>query len=94
MTGETGGRKRRLFKTIGGALDEIRSHKVLPVPVHELGRVGVVVEIHRHGSAFAQADQRPRKLVVVHRRGDDPIGRELDQAWRDPNRVVGARRDR
>ena len=35
MTGETGGRKRRLFKPIGGALDEIRRHKVLPVPVHD-----------------------------------------------------------
>ena len=61
------------------------------MPVQLLGRIGVVVDIDDGLAAFAQPKKRARKLIVVERRGDDPIGRELDEPRSDPDRVVGGR---
>ena len=58
---------------LGRAVDLARNH--LAVPVHQLGRVGVVVDIDDDALAFLEAQQRPRKLAVVERRRDDMVGR-------------------
>ena len=53
--------ERRAF--LGGAIHIARDH--LPVPVHQLRRVGVVVDIDDDPLPFREAQQRSRKLAVI-----------------------------
>ena len=61
----------------------------LAVPVHELRRIGVIVDVHHDLLSFLESEQGPRKLAVVERRGDDMIRSQFDQAGRDTQAVVG-----
>src|SRR6185437_3170393 len=70
-----------------GAVHIARDH--LAVPVYELGRVGVVVDVHHRALAFLEAQQRAGELAVVEGRRDDVIRRQFGKACRDPQGVVG-----
>ena len=76
--------ERRAF--LGGAIDVARDH--LPVPVHQLRRIGVIVNIDDDPLPFLEAQQRSRKLAVIERGRDDVIGRQLDQPGSNAQRVV------
>src|SRR5262249_47811708 len=66
--------RRTLF---GSAIDRAWDH--LAMPVHELGRVGFVVDIDHSSLAFLEPQERAGELVVVERRGNDMVGCELNQ---------------
>ena len=76
--------ERRAF--LGRAVHVARDH--LPVPMDQLRRVGVVVNIDDGALPFLEAQQRSGKLAVIERGGDDVVGRQLDQAGCDAQRVV------
>ena len=58
------------------------------MPVHQLRRVGVVVNIDDDPLPFLEAQQRSRKLAVIERGRDDVLRRQLDQPGSDAQRVV------
>ena len=66
---------------LGGAVHVARDH--LPVPVHQLRRIGVVVNIDNDLLPFLEAQQRPRKLAVIEGGRDDVLGRQLDEPGSD-----------
>ena len=59
------------------------------MPVHELRRIGVIVDVHHDLLSFLKSEQGPGKLTVVERRGDDVTRRQFDQASCDTQAVVG-----
>ena len=79
------GHEGRAF--LGRAVHVARDH--LAVPVHQFGRVGVVVNVDDDPLAFLESQQRPRKLPVVQRGRDDVVGAQFDETGRDPQGVVG-----
>jgi hypothetical protein len=46
-------------------IDVARDH--LPMPMHEFGHVGVVVDVDYRALSFLEADERPWKLAVIER---------------------------
>ena len=76
--------RRALF---GCSIDIGRNE--LPVPVELLRRVGLIVNLDFYPLPFLQTQQRPRKLSVVGRDGDDAIRRQLNGFRGDRERVVG-----
>jgi hypothetical protein len=56
--------------------------------MHKLGRVGVIEQVDHHALALRETQQRPRKLTIIERRGDDVIGCELNATGGNSQRVV------
>ena len=67
---------------IGGTVGVARDH--LAVPVNQLRRIGIVVQVHDDAPAFLEPQQRSRKLSVVQGRGDDVFGCQFDQSGGNP----------
>jgi hypothetical protein len=61
----------------------------LPVPMHEFGRVSIVVHIDHNALPLFETQERPRKLIVVKRRGDDVLGSQFYKACPDAQGIVG-----
>jgi hypothetical protein len=71
--------ERRTF--LGGAVHVAGDH--LPVPVDQLRRVGVVVNIDDDPLPFPEAQQRSRKLAIIEGGRNDVLGRQLDEPGSD-----------
>ena len=67
--------KRRAF--LGSPVHVAGDH--LPVPVDQLRRVGVVVNIDDDPLPFLEAQQRSGELAVIEGARDDMVRRQLDQ---------------
>ena len=66
---------------LGGAVHVAPDH--LPVPVHQLRRIGFVMNIDNDLLPFLEPQQRPRKLAVIESGRDDMVGRQLDEPGSD-----------
>ena len=60
--------------------------------MHQLGMVGVIVDVHRHRPALLHAQQRPGELPIMGGGRDDRVWREFDQKAADAQGVVGSGR--
>ena len=67
--------------------------QVETVPVHDVVDVGIVADIDADLAALAEAQHRARNRAVVGKGVDDLSGGELQPQRRDPQRMVGARRN-
>ena len=63
------------------------------MPVHQLRRIGIVVDIDDNPLPFREAQQRSGKLAVIEGGGNDVVRRHLDQPCADAQRVVRLFRD-
>ncbi len=66
----------------------------LPVPVDELGDVGIVEEVHRYRHALVQANERAWNTAVVADGADGVVFGDVDQNGRDAQRYVSRARGR
>ena len=58
------------------------------MPVNQLWRVGVVLNIDNDPLPFLEAQQRSRKLAVIERGRDDMVRGQFDQPGTNTQRVV------
>src|SRR6185437_15666935 len=75
---------RALFRS---AVDIARDH--LAMPVQQLWRVGVVMDVYNDALAFPQPDQRTGKLTVVKCRRHDVVIGQINESGCNADRVVG-----
>ena len=73
----------------GGAIDFGRNEEA--VPVDQLGRGGLVDDLHGHCSAFGEAQNRAGKRAVVADRTDGALGSDGDIDVTDLKRKIGRR---
>ena len=78
-----GNNGRTFFRS---AVDIARNH--LAMPVHQLRRISIVVNINGHALTFYESQQRPGKLPIIKSGRHDMLGRQLDEPRGNPQRVV------